>query len=225
MGLFKIKNITLDSYQTNNLVKSSFGTRSKDHIEDNLIKNNLEFVRCYQEALRKDEFGAFLIITGNQYLFAKCCDDGEQSHLLSITKAFLELEGKNSDISVLEASKLYKEYLKNYLIFDFEIRKDEITRKRDKFIRTNLNHPSISQEEYKLFKMFFDEYNEVISRCDFDYSIWDKSSGKILPVRSIYQLESLLKNLVDENTKPNRLENGEKIIGIPLKGEETNKML
>ena len=225
MGFFKIKNITLDSYQTNNLVKSSFGTKSDDRLEDNIIHNYLEFVRCYQEALKKDEFGAFLIITGNQYVFAKCCDDGEQSHLLSITKAFLELEGKDSNVSVLEASKLYKDYLKKYLIFDFEIKKDEISRKRDKFIRTNLNQSTISKEEYQLFKMFFDEYNEVISRCDFDYSVWDKTTGRIISVGSIYQLEELLRNITDEKTKPNTLENGEKIIGIPLKKEENGKML
>ena len=51
MGIFKVKNITLDSYETNNLVKSSFGTRSKDHIEDNLVKNRFDFLRCYKDAL------------------------------------------------------------------------------------------------------------------------------------------------------------------------------
>lgn len=224
MGFFKVKNISLDSYQTNNLVKSSFGSKSENHIEDNLINNHLEFARCYQEALKKDEFGAFLIITGNQYVFAKCYDDGEQGHLISITKAFLEIEGKNSDISVLEASKIYNNYQKKFLIFDFEIKKDELTRKRDKYIRTNLNH-FISPEEYQLFRRFFDEYNEVISRCDFDYSIWDNYSGKMLSIKTIYQLNNFLNNIVNENIKPNILENGEKIIGIPLKIEETNKKL
>ena len=39
MGFFKFKNISLDSYEANNLVKTSFGTKSDEHIEDNIIIN------------------------------------------------------------------------------------------------------------------------------------------------------------------------------------------
>lgn len=221
----KIKNITLDSYQTNNLVKTSFGTRTNDNLEDNIINGHLSFVRCYEEALRKEEFGAFVIITGNQYIFAKCYDDGEQGHMISVTKAFLELEGKNSDISVLQASKIYSNYAKKFLILELEMRKDEINRRREKIIRANLNQPTISNEEYESFKRFFEEYNEVISKCGFSYSIWDKESGKILPVKNIYHLDELLKSVVDSNTKPNELENGEKIVGVPTNNQNSNKML
>ena len=180
MGLFKVKNITLDSCEANNLVNSAFGNKSNDHIEDNLIKNRFDFVRCYEDALNKMEYGAFLIITGKQYVFARCCDEGEQSHMLSVTKAFLELDGKDSNISVTQSTNIYKEYVKKFLVFELEIKKDPIGRGRDKFFRANLNHENISIEEYQLFKKFYDEYKDVIDRCNFDFSIWDKKTGRIL---------------------------------------------
>lgn len=221
----RIKNISLDSYQTNNLVKSSFGTKTNDHLEDNIINGPLSFARCYEEALQKKEFGAFLIITGNQYIFAKCYDDGDQGHMISVTKAFLELEGKNTDISVLEASRIYSSYAKKFLILELEIRKDEMSRKRDKYIRANLNQSNLSPEEYQSFKRFFEEYQDVISKCGFNYSIFDKKSGKILPIKNIFHLNTLLESVVDENTKAPNLENSEKIVGIPTNNQESNKML
>lgn len=220
MGIFKVKNITLDSYEKNNLVKSSFGTRSNDHIEDNLVKNRFDFLRCYKDALNKDEYGFFLIITGKQYVFARCYDDGEQGHMISVSKAFLELDGKNSDISVIESSKIYNEYEKKFLVFELEIKKEQIGRHREKFFRGNLNHEKISREEYQLFKKFVDEFKVVIDNSDFKYSIWDKFSGKIMPIRDIDHLDKLLNSIVDENTKPQELENGEKIVGVSLENDE-----
>ena len=225
MGFFKFKNISLDSYEANNLVKTSFGTKSDEHIEDNIIKNKYEFVRCYQEALQRQEYGAFLIITGKQYIFAKCYDDGNQGHLLSLTKTFLELEGKESDLTPIQAGNIYKNYGDRFLIFEIDIKKDEMTRKRDMLVRTILNHPTISKEEYQAFKMFLDEYGEVFSRCNFEYSFWDKPKGKLMPVKDLKQIEEFLRNAVDENTKPNTLENGEKIVGVPIKNENKEKIL
>lgn len=225
MGLFKFKNISLDSYEANNLVKTSFGTKSDEHIEDNIIKNKYEFVRCYQEALQRQEYGAFLIITGKQYIFAKCFDDGNQGHMLSLTKTFLELEGKESDLTPIQANNIYRNYGDKFLIFEIDIKKDEMTRKRDMLVRTILNQPTISKEEYQAFKMFYDEYGEVFSRGKFEYSFWDKPKGKIIPVKSLKQIEELLRNAVDENTKPNTLENGEKIVGVSIKSEEQEKIL
>ena len=225
MNLFKLKNVSLDSYETNNLIKTSFGSKSDEHIEDNLVNNRFDFVRCYDKALQKDEFGAFLILTGKQYIFAKCYDDGEQGHMISVAKTFLELEDKNSDISVIKSSDIYREYAKKFLILEFEIKKDEVSRKRDKIIRLDLNHNKISNEEYESFKLFFDEYSDVISKCNFDFSIWDRLSGKILPIKTIYQLDEFLKNNIDENTKAPQLEKGEKIVGIPINNQNFNKML
>lgn len=225
MGLFNVKNITLDSYETNNLVKSSFGNRSDDHIEDNLIKNRFDFLRCYEDALNKSEYGAYLIITGRQYVFARCCDNGVQGHMLSITKAFLELDGKNSDISIIESFKIYNEYAKKFLVFELEIKKEPIGRHRDKFFRCNLNHETISIEEYQLFKKFLDEYKDVIDNCNFVFSIWDKISGRILPIRDLNHLDMLLNGIVDEKTKSPKLESDEKMIGIQLEKEENKLVL
>ena len=136
-----------------------------------------------------------------------------------------ELEGKNSDISVLEASRLYTEYAKRFLILELEMRNEGFLKKRDKTIRANLNQPTISPEEYQSFKNFYNEYKYVLSKCRFDYSIFDKKSGRILPIKNIFYLKSLLKKLIDVNTKPNELENGEKIVGIPTKDQDYKKML
>lgn len=220
MGLFKVKNFNLDSYETNNLVKSSFGNRSDDHIDDILIKNRFDFLRCYEDALNKDEYGLFLIITGKQYIFARCCDEGVQGHMLSVAKTFLELDGKDSDISIIESTKIYNEYEKKFLVFELEIKKEPIGRHREKYFRGNLNQENISIEEYQLFKKFLDEYKNVIDNCGFDYSIWDKVSGKILPIRDINHLDILLNSVVDENTKPPMLENDEKMVGITLENEK-----
>ena len=214
---------TLDGKETNNLVRSSFGTRSKDNLEDVIIDGPLKLARCFEEALHKDIFGAYLIITGHQYIFAKCCDDGVQGHLLSVTKAFLELEGKNNDVSIIEASRIKPKYSKNFLIVDLEIKKDESHRKTEKMFRTTLNHSSISKEEFELFKMFYDEYKIVFDRSDFKYSIWNKETGKIIEFKNIDKLYKFLDAISSELVKPSELENGEKIVGIPLNLQKDNK--
>ena len=225
MRFFKIKNISLDSYETNNLVKSSFGTKSNDHIEDNLIKSRFDFLRCYEEALRKDEYGFFLIITGKQYIFSRCYDEGEQGHMLSVAKTFLELDGKDSDISVIQSSKIYNEYVKKFLVFELEIKTQPVGRKRDKYFRGNINRETISNEEYQLFKKFLDEYENVIDKCKFEYSIWDKISGKIMPIENFIHFDMFLSSIVNENTKPQELENEEKIVGITLEKDENKQVL
>ena len=220
-----LNNFTLDSYELNSLVRSSYGSRSDDHIEDTIINGPLAFARCYEEAMHKDEFGAYLIITGNQYIFAKNCDDGVQGHMLSITKTFLELEGKNSDISILEAARINPKYDKNFLIFSFEIKKDKINRRTEKMIRTTLNHSKISKEEYELFHMFYEEYKDAIKYASFDYNVWNKEVGKYVKIKNLDKLDQFLSTIVDENTHPYELENGEKIVGIPLKRQESNNVL
>ena len=214
------KDFTLDSKETNSLVQSTYGTRSSDNIEDIIIKGPLKYARCYEEALQKNVFGAFLIITGKQYIFAKCCDDGVQGHLLSVTKTFLELEGKNNDVSIIEASRIYPKYSKKFLIFDLELKKDQFRRRIEKVFRTTLNHSTISKEEFELFKMFYDEYKEVINKSGFNYSVWDKETGKNFTFKNIDQLCNYLYAISDEVVKPNELENGEKIVGIPLYSQE-----
>lgn len=218
-------NFSLDSKELNSLVQSTYGNRSDDNVEDILINGPLKFVRCYEEALKQDIFGAYLIITENQYILAKCCDDGKQGHLLSVTKAFLEMEGKNNDVSIIEASRIYPKYSRNFLIFDIEIKKTERSRRSEKTFRTTLNYGSISSEEYEVFKMFYDEYREVLKNCDFTYSIFERMTGMLLPIKNIDHLNRFLCSISDNSIEPPKLENEEKILGIPLSKQKGSQVL
>ncbi len=204
----------LDDYELNSLLHSSYGSKSDEKVEDNLIKTPLEFARFYTESLNSPESGAYLIITDNQYVFAKNCEDGKQGHMLSITKAFLEMQGKDSNIKILEAARIYSEYDKNFLIFSFEIRKDPIHKKLEKVIRTTINLDSITPKEYSSFKSFYDTYKDVITKCGFSFNIWSSSLRKYVPVKNIDNLNNFLTTIVDENHKSYKLHNEEKIIGV-----------
>ncbi len=214
----------LDGYELNSLLRSSYGSESDDKVEDNLINTPLQFARFYTEALNNPESGAYLIITDNQYVFAKNCDDGKQGHMLSITKAFLEMQGRDSNIKVLEAARIYNEFDKNFLIFSFEIRKDPIHKKIEKVMRTMINKSFITPKEYISFKTFCDTYKDVITKCGFTFSIWSNTTRKYVPIKNISQLDAYLTTIVDENSKSYKLKDEERIVGVST-NSSNNKII
>ena len=204
----------IDSYELNKLMHESYGDKSEEKVEDNLFTGPLDFARFYTEAFQKDEQMAYLILTGKQYIFARNHDNGRQGHILSITKAFLEMEEKNPDISLLQASKIYSKYDKNFLIFSIEIRKDYGKRKYEQLVRAMTRSGSISPEEYNSFKYFYDIYNDVFKKTNLSFNFWNSKVGKYIPIKNIDKLNDYLFSIIDEKAKPFDLGVEEKIIGV-----------
>ena len=159
----------LDNYELYEMMTYAYGNHSDDKVEDNLFNGPLGFARFYQDAFTQKNSMAYLILTGKQYIFARNCGEGKQGHILSITKAFLEMEGKNPDITLVGASKIYHRYDKNHLIFSIEIRKDEARRRYEQVMRATISKGVISPEEYRSFKAFYDEYREVLKKSNLTY--------------------------------------------------------
>ena len=157
---------------------------------------------------------AYLILTGNQYIFARNHDNGKQGHILSITKAFLEVEGKNPDISLVQASKIFSKYDKNFLIFSIEIRKDEEKRRYEQLVRAMTRSGSISPEEYNSFKFFYDTYKDVFKKSKFSFNFWNSKVGKYIQIKNIEKLNDYLFSIIDEKKRPFDLGVEEKIIGV-----------
>lgn len=204
----------IDSYELNKLMHESFGDKSEEKVEDNLFTGPLDFARFYTEAFNKKEQMAYLILTGNQYIFARNHDNGKQGHILSVTKAFLEVEGKNTDISLMEASKIFSRYDKNFLIFDIEIRKDERKRRYEQLVRAMTRTGSISPEEYNSFKVFYDTYRDVFKRSNISFNFWNSKESKYIPIKNIDKLNNYLFTIIDEKKRPFDLGVEEKIIGV-----------
>lgn len=211
----------LDDYELNMLMHESFGTRHDSSLEDTLINNQYEFIRFYEEGLKYQNNGAYLIITDKQFIFSKNGEDGKQGHMLSIVKTFLELQGKKNDVTLLESSRMYPEYDKNYLIFSFEVEKDQKSRSLEKRMRTQINRP-LSPKEYLSFKTFYDIYGQIIDKCGFEFNIWDTKTHKYVPIKSIHKLLDYLSLNVDEEVKTPTLKGGEKILGVS-NGTEQDK--
>lgn len=202
----------LDSYELNRLMHDSFGDKSDEKVQDNLFTGPLDFARFYTEAFQKDEQMAYLILTGNQYVFARNHDNGRQGHILSITKAFLEMEGKNPDVTLLQASRLYSKYDKNFLIFSIEIRKGD--RKYEQLMRAMTRSGTISPEEYNSFKVFYDTYRDALKKSNLSFNLWNSKVGKYIPIKNIDKLNDYLFTMIDVSAKPFDLGVEEKIIGV-----------
>ena len=202
----------LDSYELNKLMHESYGDKSDEKVQDNLFTGPLDFARFYTEAFQKDEQMAYLILTGNQYVFARNHDNGRQGHILSITKAFLEMEGKNPDVTLLQASRLYSKYDKNFLIFSIEIRKGD--RKYEQLMRAMTRSGTISPEEYNSFKVFYDTYRDALKKSNLSFNLWNSKVGKYVPIKNIDKLNDYLFTMIDVNAKPFDLGVEEKIIGV-----------
>ena len=202
----------LDSYELNRLMHDSFGDKSDEKVQDNLFTGPLDFARFYTEAFQKDEQMAYLILTGNQYVFARNHDNGRQGHILSITKAFLEMEGKNPDVTLLQASRLYSKYDKNFLIFSIEIRKGD--RKYEQLMRAMTRSGTISPEEYNSFKVFYDTYRDALKKSNLSFNLWNSKVGKYIPIKNIDKLNDYLFTMIDVSAEPFDLGVEEKIIGV-----------
>lgn len=202
----------LDSYELNRLMHDSFGDKSDEKVQDNLFTGPLDFARFYTEAFQKDEQMAYLILTGNQYVFARNHDNGRQGHILSITKAFLEMEGKNPDVTLLQASRLYSKYDKNFLIFSIEIRKCD--RKYEQLMRAMTRSGTISPEEYNSFKVFYDTYRDALKKSNLSFNLWNSKVGKYIPIKNIDKLNDYLFTMIDVSAEPFDLGVEEKIIGV-----------
>ena len=173
-----------------------------------IIKDSYDFLKQLKET--QEHLGACLIITGKQYVFIKYPIDEEQGKTLAVLRTILEMEGKNSDISSIDASKIYSEYDDKFLMFEIEINKDEKT------FKAIMNYNGISKEELELFKMFYDEYREVLKKCNLTYSIHEKTADRIVPIIGIDRLLKYITAAYNASVEPPELKNGEKILGVPL---------
>ena len=146
---------------------------------------------------KKDAFdyGAFAVFTDNQYVIGYNSGYGIGTHYSSFARFMKDISGGGNISSIEEAYKLSDKCQMNYITIkiNYEEIKNiwDIESRRTGGVRITIPFRGISLNQYKLFKKFYDKYNE-----DLKYAI-QKSNGTFdvsyqgLRIKTVGKLNSL----------------------------------
>lgn len=130
---------------------------------------------------KEDNNGAFLIITDNQYIIGYNSDYGKGSHKSSLARAYKEING-GGKIQSTEKEELIKNCSNDFITARITYDKEgsyilfNLT-EGEKFI----SNKKISNSQLEVFKMFYEDYNEILKsipiEINFHYELNGKSAG------------------------------------------------
>ena len=161
-------------YQKELLRKGFYQNRShngRDYNYDlSTLTNDFDFYEFIDYAEKfKDElkdYGAFIVITGKQYIIGYNASFGEGTHLSSFARVMKDLKGGGIILNSIEAKQLTDECINKYLTGRIMYERCEsVGRPRcEGHISFNLVGKTISIEELKVFEKFMESYGLEIKR-------------------------------------------------------------
>ena len=189
--------------------------------------NFYDFVSYAEQGKVGDnDYGGFLVITPKQYIIGYNSGFGTGTHLSSFARTMMDLKGGGPIFDNFQATDLAVECDDNYLTAVIIYEKVSIQGKPvfKGFISFDLTK-KVSENEYRVFEKFCDDYKEDISyvikkfkNFSIIYQYRDNNGKK--RTESTTDLE-LIKQIVRNNIDYNKEENNinEHIIGVEVKSK------
>ena len=211
----------LDSFETWKLKRLSTGAErkgayyKKELLLSSLIRTQLDFID-YCNNFHESSNGAIAIFTGKQFIFRKNDGNGLYGHIPSLARTYLAMRDMYpTNVSYDDVTRIVNAANGQYISMMFEV-ETSITNDTYYGIRISIKEP-LSKEEFVSFKMFYDEFNDVIRKYPFRVSVtcYPANGGykTLNDVTNLDELYSYLESIVDEKVKPFIDSRGEKLLG------------
>lgn len=135
-----------------------------------LLTNNFDFYEFidYAERFKEDlkDYGAFIVVTGKQYIIGYNASFGEGTHLSSFARVMKDLKGGGYILNSQEAKYLTDECVNKYLTGRIMYERSESygRPKCSGHISFNLVGKIVNYEQLNVFRKFIDNYGIEIKR-------------------------------------------------------------
>lgn len=202
----------LNSYDQYKLTNEAYGI-DEDNLTDSyrIMTTPEDFIGFFKRKGDGSDNGAILILTGKQYIFRINGKNGRQGHIFSFAKSYLEMEGKQSELTLAEASRITINRENNYINFTIEAETSD-NGYLYKNIFANIPLKGISREEFESFKIFYNTFKEVIEKAHFNFDV--RVRGEIIHIDGIDGLYHYLESIINDKKASFEYKDGEKIIGV-----------
>ena len=195
-----------------------------------LIKN-FSFLEFIYNALKNnensDDYGAFLVITNNQYIIGYNSELGRGTHISSFARTMKNLNGGGRIDRDSDALKLNRECRNNFLtarvLYECNSQTENGRNMYSGCIDFSLGTQMITKDQFEVFKKFYEDYNKeieiVIKKCSLkNFCVWlsyRDENGKLCVDKSgnLDNLYKYLENHIDENKE---LEDDKIILGVEV---------
>ena len=208
----------IDSYETFKLKEKAYGCGEKEEIkekvEDRIIDSVDKFIKFCENGSKKDQNGAVVVFTGDQFVFLRNDNGGAKGHYYAFADAYMAMEGTSGELD-FEGTRRYISYRKQYYLriaIECESWKNV---KMYKWVRFFKDFESISPSELASFQAFYDIFGEAIDKKGFGIWVNDNSNNKSFECSSMSGLLEYLKTQCNPNKEAYVSPKGERIVGCP----------